>query len=127
MQIFFGTLSVHGLSSVLMPENDWLLMINFPDPEQAGRAATNFIANVKHLPNNIPVAVTGTRSSIGAQPVIVMSDINAAGALIEHAVAGVASHPGGHAKRVQTKGGKTRGGTGAKSRTPTSGTSEEKL
>jgi hypothetical protein len=87
MQIVFGTLSLRGLSSFLMPQQAWLLMAGFPDPQQAGYAATNFIVNVRHLPDRSPVAVTGMPSSIGQQPVIVMSDINAAGSLMAHAVA----------------------------------------
>ena len=87
MQIIFGTLSIQGLRSFLEPGNAWLLMTGFPDPNQAGVAATNFIVNVKHLADNTQVAVTGTRSVIGSQPVIIMADINAAGTLMAHAMA----------------------------------------
>jgi len=87
MEIIFGTLLIQGLSSFLEPGNAWLLMSGFPDPNQAGAAATNFIVNVKHLASNTPVAVTGTRNAIGTQPVITMTDINAAGTLMEHAMA----------------------------------------
>lgn len=87
MQIIFGTLSIQGLHSFLEPGNAWLLMTGFPDPNQAGVAATNFVVNVKHLADNTQVAVAGTRSTIGSQPVIIMSDINAAGALMAHAMA----------------------------------------
>lgn len=87
MEIIFGTLMIKGLSSFLEPGDAWLLMSGFPDPNQAGTAATNFIVNVKHLTNDTPVAVTGTRNVIGTQPVIIMTDINAAGTLMEHAMA----------------------------------------
>ncbi len=87
MQIIFGTLSIQGLRSFLDPGQAWLLMTGFPDPNQAGVAATNFIVNVRHLTDNTQVAVTGTRNVIGTQPVIIMSDVNAAGALMAHAMA----------------------------------------
>jgi hypothetical protein len=87
MEITFGTLRRNGLSTYLEAGEYWLLMTGFPDPKQAGVAATNFIFNVKHLSENTPVAVTGTKNTIGTQPVIVMSDINAAGSLMEHAMA----------------------------------------
>jgi len=87
MEVIFGTLSIQGLNSLLMPQDSWLLLVGFPDPKQAGVAATNFIVNVRHLANQAQVAVTGTRSTLGSQSVIVMSDINAAGALMAHAVA----------------------------------------
>jgi hypothetical protein len=87
MEIIFGTLSIQGLRSFLEPGNAWLLMAGFPDPNQAGAAATNFIVNVRHLADNTQVAVTGTRNVIGTQPVIIMTDINAAGALMAHAIA----------------------------------------
>jgi hypothetical protein len=61
-------------------------MSGFPDPDQAGHAATNFILNVRHLANGTPVAVTGSRNTIGTQPVIIMTDINAAGNLMDHAL-----------------------------------------
>jgi hypothetical protein len=88
MEIIFGTLSIDEptLTSLLEPGDNWLLLSGFPDPEQAGRAATNFIMNVRHLPNAAPVAVTGTRNTIGTQPVIIMTDINAAGNLMQHAM-----------------------------------------
>jgi hypothetical protein len=87
MQIFFGTLNVTGLSSFLKPPDSLLLMSGFPDPQQASAAATNFIVNVKGLSHGTAVAVTGTASSIGEQAAIVMSDINAGGALAAHAAA----------------------------------------
>jgi hypothetical protein len=87
MEIIFGTLSIQGLHSFLEPGNAWLLMAGFPDPNQAGTAATNFIVNLRHLADNAQVAVTGTRNVIGAQAVIIMTDINAAGALMAHAMA----------------------------------------
>ena len=87
MEIIFGTLSIQALHSFLEPGNAWLLMAGFPDPNQAGTAATNFIVNLKHLADNTQVAVTGTRNAIGTQPVIIMTDINAAGALMAHAMA----------------------------------------
>ena len=88
MQLIFGTLTVDepNLASFLDPAEEWLLLAGFPDPAQAGHAATNFILNVRHLSNGSPVAVTGTRSTIGTQPVIMMTDINAAGSLMEHAM-----------------------------------------
>jgi hypothetical protein len=85
MQIIFGTLSIAGLNSILLPQNALLLMAGFPDPQQAARAATNFIVNVKGLANGTAVAVTGTPTTIGSQPAIVMSDINPAGGLEAHA------------------------------------------
>jgi hypothetical protein len=54
MQITFGTLSRRGLDSFLNPQNDWLLRAGFPDPQQAAVAATNFIVNIKHLPDGAP-------------------------------------------------------------------------
>jgi len=85
MQIIFGTLSISGLNSFLLPQNALLLMGGFPDPEQAARAATNFIVNVKAIATGAAVAVTGVPTSIGTQPAIVMSDINLAGGLEAHA------------------------------------------
>jgi len=87
MELIFGTLAINlpELTSLLEPNNVWLLLAGFPDPNQAGHAATNFIVNVRHLSDG-PVAVTGTRNTIGTQPVIIMTDINAAGALMEHAM-----------------------------------------
>src|SRR5258706_5978323 len=87
MQIIFGTLSIQGLRSFLDPGQAWLLMTGLPDRSQAGVAATTFIVNVRHLTDNTQVAVTGTRNVIGTQPVIIMSDVNAAGALMAHAMA----------------------------------------
>lgn len=89
MQLIFGTLSIDepNLTSLLEPGDNWLLLAGFPDPDQAGHAATNFILNVRHLANGTPVAVTGTRNTIGTQPVIIMTDINAAGSLMQHAIA----------------------------------------
>lgn len=87
MELIFGTLSITDLSSFLEPGDAWLLMSGFPDANQAGAAATNFIVNVKHLGNGTDVAVTGSRSAVGTQPVIIMTDINAAGTLMQHAVA----------------------------------------
>jgi hypothetical protein len=85
MQMFFGTLNITGLSSFLEPPDALLLMSGFPDPQQASAAATNFIVNVKGLSNGTAVAVTGTAVAIGEQAAIVMTDINAAGALATHA------------------------------------------
>jgi hypothetical protein len=85
MQIIFGALSITGLESILNPQNAWLLLAGFPDPQQAGWAATNFIVNVKHIPNGSAVAVTGTPTSVGNQPAIVMSDVNVSGGLEQHA------------------------------------------
>jgi hypothetical protein len=85
MQIIFGTLSINGLISMLQPQNALLLMAGFPDPHQAARAATNFIVNVKGLTSGTAVAVTGTPTTVGTQPAIVMTNINAAGGLEEHA------------------------------------------
>jgi hypothetical protein len=102
MEIMFGTLSIieSELTSLLEPGDNWLLLARFPDPDQAGRAATNFILNVKHLSNGAPVAVTGARNTIGTQPVIVMTDINAAGSLVEHAMAAM---KGGKTSRSKSK------------------------
>jgi hypothetical protein len=85
MQIVFGTLSILGLNSFLLPQNALLLMAGFPDPQQAARAATNFIVNVKGIASGTAVAVTGAPTTIGNQPAIVMSDINPAGGLEAHA------------------------------------------
>jgi hypothetical protein len=85
MQIIFGTLSIAGLNCTLMPQDALLLMVGFPDPKQAARAATNFIVNVKGIANETPVAVTGTPATIGSQPAIVMSDINPSMGLEAHA------------------------------------------
>jgi len=87
MEVNFGTLSIQGLNSFLFPQGSWLLLVGFPDPKQAAVAATNFIVNVRHLADQAQVAVTGTRGTVGSQAVIIMSDINAAGALMAHAVA----------------------------------------
>ena len=83
MEIYFGNLSVNGFNSFL-DEKDrfWLLKAGFPDARQAAIAATNFIKNVRRLEGG-PVAVTGKKGSIGSQPIIVMSDINAAGSMME--------------------------------------------
>jgi hypothetical protein len=86
MQVIFGTLSLSGLDSFLFPQNALLLMAGFPDPQQASRAATNFIVNVKGLANGTAVAVTGVPTTVGSRNAIVMSDINAAGSLAQHAV-----------------------------------------
>ena len=85
MQIIFGTLSIRGLDSLLLPQNALLLMAGFPDPHQAARAATNFIVNVKGIASGSAVAVTGMPTTIGSQPAIVMTDINLAGGLEAHA------------------------------------------
>ncbi len=87
MQVIFGTLSIRALDSFLMPKESWLLLAGFPDSQHAARAATNFIVNVKGLADDTGVAVTGTTDTIGSQPVIIMSDINAAGSLMVHAMA----------------------------------------
>jgi hypothetical protein len=85
MQIIFGKLSITGLTSMLLPQDALLLMAGFPDPSQASRAATNFIVNIKGIPNGSAVAVTGTATTVGNQPAIVMTDINKAGGLEQHA------------------------------------------
>jgi hypothetical protein len=85
MQIIFGRLSIVNLSSMLLPQNALLLVAGFPDPHQAARAATNLIVNVKGIANGAAVAVTGTPTSVGSQPAIVMTDINMAGGLEAHA------------------------------------------
>ena len=85
MQIIFGTLSIVGLNSFLQPQNALLLLVGFPDPQQGARAATNAIVNVEAIPNGSMVAVTGTPTSIGQQPAIVMSNINPSGGLEAHA------------------------------------------
>ena len=88
MELIFGTLSIDEpqLTSLLEPGDQWLLLAGFPDPNQAGHAATNFVVNVRQLSDGESVAVTGTRNTIGTQPVIIMTDINAAGSLMEHAM-----------------------------------------
>jgi len=88
MELIFGTLSIDEptLTSLLEPGDSWLLLSGFSDPDQAGHAATNFILNVRHLSNGARVAVTGTRGTISTQPVITMTDINAAGSLMDHAM-----------------------------------------
>jgi hypothetical protein len=86
VEIIFGSLSGRKLDTFLMPQNAWLLLNGFPDPAQAARAATNFIVNIKHLENGSPVAVTGVRIMVGTQRAIILSDINAAGPLMEHAM-----------------------------------------
>jgi len=85
MQIIFGTLSINGLTSFLLPQNALLLMAGFPDPHQAARAATNFIVNVKDIASGAAVAVAGTPTTVGSQRAIVMNDINTAGGLEAHA------------------------------------------
>jgi hypothetical protein len=85
MQIIFGKLVIRKLDSFLIPQNALLVMAGFPDPAQAARAATNFIVNTKHIASDTPVAVTGVPFMIGAQPAIVMTDINPAGGLEAHA------------------------------------------
>lgn len=85
MQIVFGRLSINGLTSILLPQNALLLMAGFPDPQQAARAATNFVVNIKGIPDGSAVAVTGTPTTVGSQPAIVMTDINLAGGLEQHA------------------------------------------
>jgi hypothetical protein len=85
VQVIFGQLSISGLDSTLLPQNAWLLLGGFPDPEQAARAATNYIVNVKGLRDGASVAVTGVQTSVGNQLAIVMSDINASGGLEQHA------------------------------------------
>jgi len=45
MQMIFGTLSISGLNSILLPQDALLLLVGFPDPQQAARAATSFIAH----------------------------------------------------------------------------------
>lgn len=83
MEIYFGDLSVNGINSFLRNNGSfWLLKAGFPDARQAAVAATNFIRNVRHLDGG-SVAVTGQKGSIGSQPIIVMSDINAAGSMME--------------------------------------------
>jgi hypothetical protein len=85
MQVIFGQLVIDDLDSTLVPQNAWLLLSGFPDPEQAARAATNYIVNVKHIKSGTNVAVTGTPTNIGDQPAIIMSDINPSGGLEQHA------------------------------------------
>jgi len=85
MQVIFGTLSIHALTSMLLPQDALLLMTGFPDPNQAARAATNFIVNIKGIPSGSRVAVTGIPTTVGSQPAIVMSDINLSGGLEQHA------------------------------------------
>jgi hypothetical protein len=85
MQIIFGTLAMAGLNAFLQPQNALLLMTGFPDPQQAARAATNFIVNIRGIANGAAVAVTGIPTTIGNQAAIVMSDINRAGGLEAHA------------------------------------------
>jgi hypothetical protein len=60
-------------------------MSGFPDPNQAARAATNFIVNIKGIADGSAVAVTGTPTTVGSQPAIVMTDINTSGGLEAHA------------------------------------------
>lgn len=98
MQIIFGTLSIRGLDSSLLPQSALLLMSGFPDPHHAACAATNFIVNVKGLTDGTAAAVTGMPTSIGTQAAIVMSDINAAGGLEAHAPEMKASKPKGTKK-----------------------------
>jgi hypothetical protein len=86
MQIFFGALSIRGLDSFLLPGNRWLLMAGFPDVRHAARAATNFIA-IRHLDTGAYVVVTGEERTIGEQPAIEMTDINAAGRLAPRFIA----------------------------------------
>jgi hypothetical protein len=85
MQIIFGMLSISGLTSTLLPQKALLLLSGFPDPVQAARAATNLIVNIKGIASGTAVAVTGTPATVGDQPSIIMSDINAAGGLEAHA------------------------------------------
>lgn len=85
MQIVFGTLSIEGLTSMLLPQNAILLMSGFPDPNQAARAATNYIVNIKAIASGTAVAVMGTTTNVGSQPAIVMTDINPSGGLEAHA------------------------------------------
>lgn len=104
MQIIFGTLSITALESILNPQNAWLLLAGFPDPQQAGWAATNFIVNVKHIPNGSAVAVTGIPTSVGNQPAIVMSDINISGGLEQHAPqAAMVARPKSTSRRNKAK------------------------
>jgi hypothetical protein len=85
MQVIFGTLSIEGLTSMLLPQNAMLLLSGFPDPNQAARAATNFIVNIKGIASGTAVAVSGTPTTVGSQPAIVMTDINPSGGLEAHA------------------------------------------
>jgi hypothetical protein len=84
MQMFFGQLQINGLDSYLVPPNAWLLLGGYSDPQHAGWAATNYIVNVKGLKSGTPVAVSGVATTVGSQPAIVMSDINASGGLEQH-------------------------------------------
>src|ERR1700678_705845 len=88
MELIFGTLLIDEptLTSLLEPGDIWLLLSGFSDPDQAGHAATNFILNARQLSNRARAAVTGTRGTINTQPVITMTDINAAGSLMDHAM-----------------------------------------
>jgi hypothetical protein len=123
MEVIFGTLSIQGLNSLLMPQDSWLLLVGFPDPKQAAVAATNFIVNVRHLANQAQVAVTGTRGTVGAQLVIIMSDINAAGALMAHAVASPAYKA---LNAAVTKGKKTSSASGPEKKKSASARSSKK-
>jgi|HubBroStandDraft_1064217.scaffolds.fasta_scaffold159204_1 hypothetical protein len=73
-----GTVVISTTDAVLIPKGALLLMTGFPDPNQAAGAARDFITKVKGIPNNTLVDVTGVSTNIGAQPAIVMSDINPA-------------------------------------------------
>jgi hypothetical protein len=84
MQMFFGQLQINGLDSFLVPPDAWLLLGGYSDPQHAGWAATNYIVNVKGLKSGTPVAVSGIQTTVGSQPAIVMSDINASGRLEQH-------------------------------------------
>jgi hypothetical protein len=84
MQMFFGQLQINGLDSFLVPPNAWLLLGGYSDPQHAGWAATNYIVNVKGLKSGTPVALSGIATSVGSQPAIVMSEINASGGLEQH-------------------------------------------
>src|SRR5215467_3898542 len=86
MHILFGTLSLKGLDSYLMPQSAWLLMSGFPDRQQAAVAATNFIVNVRNLEDGTNVAVIGDPTLVDGRPVIILADANAAGTLMDDAL-----------------------------------------
>ena len=86
MQVFFGTLSLRGLDSYLLPQDAWLLMSGFPDHRQAAVAATNFIVNIRNLEDGANVAVIGDPTLVDERLAIILSEVNAAGKLMDHAL-----------------------------------------
>ena len=85
MELYFGTISIRGLNSFLEPHDLLLLMEGFRN-QHASIAATNYIINIKHLADETEVAVVGAKRMVGSQGVVVMSDVNPAGPLMEHIV-----------------------------------------